>query len=423
MLVTFYHASRPLIMNGLCCYRGGRRSRMGMTTYTPIVECRYGWGRVLRLYRNGLDVQGIFYALSELEQVYPTYHHVLGVPSARIELQFKRCRVVIPGIADVPLAQKIVEYITRWNAVTLAIGTDAVRSALAPDACKHLTGLESLSCGSDYLWDYDANVMPTTANVISATSVPALSPTGLPLRALVPAVQSPMLVDVVSVEPWPAMPDSERVHRLKRLQAERELRVYGFDVQALSQHLHDGPLPLVLTPLHLFAGETAHYCIEAHLCAEPAPSQVRRRVKDRGKLILTNKRLIYLGHKRQIILAYEKFLQISHLFGAIAIYIEDVPLRQFFEMRRPLECSMYLKRLLKDFYQSQDSQILAAQAKLAQPNSVPRLPVVPNNGLYTQLSAARECKTSKLSLDQLSWPSATCDGAITQKHKSGKSQS
>jgi len=400
---------------------------MGMTTYTPIVECRYGWGRVLRLYRNGLDLQGIFYALSELEQVYPTYHRVFGVPSARIELQFKHCRVVIPGIADVPLAQKIVEYITRWNAVTLAIGTDALRNSLAPNTLKRFPGPENLLSRSDCAWEYDANAMPTMANVISATSVPALSPSGHPLRALVPSVQSPMLVDVASVEPWPVMPESERVNRLKRLQAERELRVYGFDVQALSQHLQEGPLPLVLTPLHLLAGETAHYCIDAHLCAEPAPLplQSRRRVKDRGKLILTNKRLIYLGRKRQIILTYEKFLQISHLSGAIAIYIEDVPLRQFFEMRRPLECSMYLKRLLKDFYQSHDSQMLEKQALYSSPTSVPRLPAVPSSRPYPQLLAARERKTNKLSLDQLCWPSVTYDGATTQKRKrlSGKSQS
>jgi hypothetical protein len=373
-------------------------------TYTPIVECRYGWGQVLRLYRNGLDVQGIFYALSELEQVYPTYHYVLGVPSARIELRFRQSRVVIRGIADVPLAQKIVEYITRWNAVTLAIGTDVLRGAIAPTPLKQLPAPESLSgvSGTDYFWQYDANAMPTTANVISATSVPAMPRSGPASQPSIPS--SSMLVDVASAEPWPVMHYSERAHRLKRLQAERELRVYGFDVQALSQHLHDGPLPLVLTPLSLLAGETAHYCIDANLCAEPDPSssQSKRRVKDRGKLILTNKRLIYLGRKRQIILAYAKFLQISHLTGAVAIYIEDVPLRLFFEMRRPLECSMYLKRLLKDFYAPQNSRPLENQVLYAQPpTSIPRLPAVPNNGPYQQLSVARELKTNKLSLDQL----------------------
>ncbi len=385
-----------------------------MMTYTPIVECRYGWGQVLRLYRDGLNVQGVFYALRELEQVYPTYRYMLGVPSARLELRFKHCRVVIPGIADVPLAQKIVEYITRWNAVTLAIGADAVRSALAAPTLKQLPESQNLSSGVDYFWEYDANEMPTT---VSATSVPAMPRSGLHPRSLWPVVQSSLLVDITSAEPWPVMHGSEREQRLKRLQAERELRVYGFDVQALSQHLHNGPLPLVLTSLHLLAGETAHYSIDADLCAERvSSSQSGPRVKDRGKLILTNKRLIYLGRKRQIILTYEKFLQVSHLSGAIAINIEDVPLRQFFAMRRPLECSMYLKRLLKDFYASQSSQTLENQALRSQSASIPRLPAVPNNGSYRQLPSAREHKTAKLSLDQLCWtPTIYDDATVTQK--------
>ena len=321
---------------------------MSIVSYTPIVECRYGWGRVLRLYPEGLVLEEVYYKLSELERVYPTYHRLFGVSSARLELQFSSCRLIIPGIADVLLVQKIVDYITHGRGIAEVVGVGVVRNESAPTSLKQFSSPESASPPFEfnYFWEYDAHDMPTTVEVI-----PTLPRAGFPASSSLQAPQSSLSTSTVpALEPWPAMLHSERVHRLKRLQAERELKVYGFDVQALSHRLSDGPLPLVLTPLSLLAGETAHYSIEANLCTEfdSRQSQKRRHVKDHGKLILTNKRLIYFGGKRQIVLEYEKILRASCLHGAIALDVERVPLRQFFEMRRPLECSFYLKRLLAE---------------------------------------------------------------------------
>ncbi len=383
---------------------------MSMMSYTPIVECRYGWGQVLCLSQDGLRVEGVFYALSELERVYPTYHRVLGVSSARLELQFRKQCLIIPGIADVPLAQKIVEYITRWNAVTEAIEAETVRNACDQTTFKQLPEHEngSLLPTIHYFWEYDANDMPTTVEAI-----PTFPHTGLPARSSFQALQSALSVNPVPHgEPWPAMLYSERVHRLRRLEAERELRIYGYDVQALSQRFYDGPLPLVLAPLRLFAGETAHYSIEANLCIESISLSPRRkrRVKDRGKLVLTNKRFIYLGRKRQIILGYEKIVQISCLPGAVALDIEYVSQRQFFEMRRPLECSFYLKCLLEDA--PQYSQEIISQAML----SLSRSPAVSSGKLYQKSYSRGEGETLKLSLDQLCLtPTADEDSDDTQK--------
>ena len=389
---------------------------MSIVSYTPIVECRYGWGRVLRLYPDGLSVQGVFYALSELERVYPTYRRVFGMASARLELQFRHCRLIIPGIADVLLVQKIVDYITRGNAMTEAIGVEAVRDAYTPVTLKQLSRSESVSTLSavHYFWEYDANDMPTTVGVIPAIPRASLSSPSS-LQTLQSSLSANMTADV---EPWPAMLYSERVRRLKRLQAERELRVYGFDVQALSQRLHGGSLPLVLAPLSLLAGETAHYSIEANLCTEsatPAP-QERRRVKDRGKLVLTNKRLIYLGTRRQVVLEYEKILEVSCLSGAVALDIEQVPQRQFFEMRRPLECSFYLRCLLQDVQSSQQAQEAMSQALLSLPVATPRSPAAPSHKPYQQVYPAQEDDTLKLSVSQLCpTPTAGGDSDDTQK--------
>ncbi len=375
---------------------------MSMISYTPIVECKYGWGRVLRLYRDGLDLEGVYYALSELERVFPTYHRVLGVSSARLELQFKHRRLIIRGIADVLLAQKIVDYITRGSVVTESI--EVLRSECTTTTFKQIPEPESAFTLSavHYFWEYDANDMPTTVEVIPALSASPRSNVRMHSPSqILRSSQSALSC----TEPWPAMLDSERVQRLKRLQAERELRVYGFDVQALSQRLYNGPLPLVLAPLHLFAGETAHYSIEANLCGEATSpsSPERRQIKDRGKLVLTNRRFIYLGRNRQVILEYEKILRVSCLSGAITLSIEHVPRSQFFEMRRPLECSFYLKRLLEDAQLSQYSRKIVSQGILP----IARPSAVPSDKPCQPLYLAREHETLKLSLDQLCSTTAT----------------
>ena len=375
---------------------------MSMVLYTPIVECSYGWGQVLRLYRDGLELEGVYYALNELECVYPTYHRLLGISSARLELQFRRHRLIIRGIADVLLAQKIVDYITRGRMVTEAIGMEAVWNGRTVATSKQVPKPESASVLSSvhYFWEYDANDMPTAVEVIPSISAfprPGF-PAHVPSQASARSTQT-FVEPQSDVEPWPAMLDSERVQRLKRLQAERELRVYGFDIQALSQRLYNGPLPLVLAPLRLFAGETAHYSIEANLCVEitPPSSSERRQVKDRGKLVLTNRRFIYLGRNRQIILEYEKILQVSCLPGAITLSVEHVPRRQFFETRRPLECSFYLNRLLEDAQSSQYSWKTVSQDALP----LARTPIAPPDQRYQQCHSVREHETLKLSLNQL----------------------
>ncbi|GAC1366193.1 MAG: hypothetical protein NVS2B12_41860 [Ktedonobacteraceae bacterium] len=372
---------------------------------TPIVECKYGWGQVLRLYYDGLDVRGVFYPLSDLVQVYPMYRQVLCFSSARLELQFTHCNIVIPGIADMPLAQKIVDYITRWNAVTQAMSANQSLATNAQPALKVFPPAQDAHAAptAGYLWTYDPNDMLPSATIVPTEPMPIMPRSGLQPDEAPQSLPPTVLTDAEAVEPWPTMPASEREHRLKRLRAERELHIYGFDVQALTRRLYAGPLPLVLASLRLLAGETAHYSTEANLCAEPDPPLPggRRRVKDRGKLILTNKRLIYLGQKRQVILEYAKFLQVSRVQGAVAISIEDVPVRQLFEVRRPLECALYLKRLLEDTELSQHAQIPVEQLSGAIPSLVPRHPPVAYDGLYTQLYPSQGRETIELSLDQL----------------------
>src|SRR2546423_5256090 len=82
--------------------------------------------------------------------------------------------------------------------------------------------------------------------------------------------------------------------------------------------------------------------------------------KDPGKLILTNKRLVYIGRKNQIVLDYARLLHVSRLRGAIAFQAEHWSKREIFEVSRSLECTMYLERILEQFKQEQELQAISS---------------------------------------------------------------
>src|SRR5205807_1768923 len=109
---------------------------------------------------------------------------------------------------------------------------------------------------------------------------------------------------------WQRFRQEQRDHRQKRLRVERSLREHGFDVEKLARLLKEEVLPTVSVPVRLLPGESAHYSTEATLCGEPVGETIRYTypAKDHGTLILTNKRMIYIGRKSQIVLDYTRLL-------------------------------------------------------------------------------------------------------------------
>ncbi|HZR42208.1 MAG TPA: hypothetical protein VFB12_18965 [Ktedonobacteraceae bacterium] len=77
----------------------------------PMVECMYGWRRVLRLYQDYLDLNGRCYALNELVYTNPVYRRMLGISSIRLELHFRNEVVVLRGMVAVEKVQAIVRYL------------------------------------------------------------------------------------------------------------------------------------------------------------------------------------------------------------------------------------------------------------------------------------------------------------------------
>jgi hypothetical protein len=72
-----------------------------------------GWARCNRLYEDHLEIDGATYSLNELVQVRPVYHRIIGIPSARLELRFKKKNVRLRGIAAVEDARKIAAYLSN----------------------------------------------------------------------------------------------------------------------------------------------------------------------------------------------------------------------------------------------------------------------------------------------------------------------
>ncbi len=254
----------------------------------PAIECLYGWGQLVQVYDDYLDVSGKRYALNELVSVHPIYHRIMGISSVRLVLHFKREKVILRGIAAIATAQKIVTCLKEHIQIT-----------------------------GEY--NLQACARSTTTQV--------------------------------RVPHWQLIRQVQRARKLK--QADRAKREHGFDVEQLAQRLRYGPLPQIYVPTRLLAGEYAHYCTDATLREEPLPGSMQPgyQIKDQGMLILTSKRMLYIGRKRQLVLSYNHLLHISHLQGAIAILSETWSRREIFEMRLPLECTMYLEAILLRYRQ------------------------------------------------------------------------
>ncbi len=261
----------------------------------PAIECLYGWRQLVQVYDDYLDVSGKRYALNELVSVHPIYHRIMGISSVRLVLRFKREKVILRGIAAIATAQKIVACLKEHIQVT-----------------------------GEY------NLQPYARSTTTKTRVPH----------------------------WQLIRQVQRTRKLKQAQTDRAKREHGFDVEQLAQPLRSGPLPQIYVPTRLLAGEYAHYCTDATLREEPLPGSMQPgyQIKDQGMLILTSKRILYIGRRRQLVLSYNHLLHISHLQGAIAILSETWSRREIFEMRLPLECTMYLETILL-CYRQQNIQL------------------------------------------------------------------
>ena len=308
----------------------------GKMLLEPIIECVYGWGQVMRLYDDHLDIGGTSYPLLDLIAVHSNYYHVLGVPSVRLELCFKYKKVVLRGIAAIEIAQRTASYLSAF----CRLQTPEV--ALAP--------VDKVRVN---LSQWITDVAQENRQTDDVRQV------GMIQQATTETVTHMRMTDEYRVEPrkkflafkmprWQLIGQEQRQRRMKRIQAERAKREHGFDVEQLVQQLQAETLPQVYVPTRLLTGEFAHYCTNTTLCEEAlsGAKQSSYCVKDQGMLILTDRRMIYIGRRRQLVLDYSRLLHVSRLPGAIAVLSESWARRELFEVQFPLECTMYLDAIL-----------------------------------------------------------------------------
>ncbi len=306
----------------------------------PLVTCNYGWKRTCVLYHNRIDVDGTIYALDDLVHVRSIYRIVMNIPSIRLELRFRTKDVILRGIAAIEDAKSIAAYLDTYCADTTYTASrlrwNRNRQESQPVRTPTTLTTERLESVSHSLHPLSREAS-TTAKTIQEHTQAATAPIEAPI--------------------W--LRDLEQhvvyTREQQHTKAHRSIRKYGFDVQELAQQVEADTLPSVAVPLRLLPQEIAHYCTDATLVREtPAALQSQQTrftytVTDHGRLILTSKRMIYMGRTGQIILDYARLTHVSRLPNAIVFSADHWSKRHVFEMSRPLECALYLDKVLRQF--------------------------------------------------------------------------
>lgn len=339
--------------------------RVGTMRQEPLVVCAYGWGKEFRLYPDCLEVNGLLYALADLEHVRPIYHRVLGIGSARLELRFGQHEVLLPGISAVEVVQKVVAYLSCFcpqkGIPELRPGANWCISDLQRQVSTSIPAHEKKIVEGDRRTSGQLSIAGKSLKQGKQAVTPSMAIPGLnklhpvtdydiSMKAYAQALTAPL-----PAPHWDRLRQEQRARRQRRLQAERSIREHGFDIERLAQRLQEADLPRVPLSVHLAPGEFAHYKAEATLREGPYLTESFGvfPAKDQGTIILTNKRFIYIGRTCQMVLDYARLAEHMRLRGAIVLKASHWSRQEVFEIQRPLECAMYLECLLKRFRQQQ----------------------------------------------------------------------
>jgi hypothetical protein len=259
-----------------------------------LVVCAFGWGKEFRLYKETLYVCNKAYRLARLTQVRLTTQHTLGVASACLELRFGSETVRLRGIAAVEDARRAAGYLTAWRDDKR--GNTPRQSSTGETSPRKLP--QELAC----IFHEQATHPVDTP--------PLLLPGGEPRTS-----------------PQPGWKLDRRTEHLSRA-----------DV-----------LPPISVPVRLESGEQAYYCSRATRCGEPIAETLRSTypAQDHGLLILTDRRLLFIGRRSQLVLEYAHLLRIARLEGALAFETDHWQKRAIFTMPRPETCASRLEAILQ----------------------------------------------------------------------------
>lgn len=370
-----------------------------LTNQQPICECLYGWGQTAALYQNHFSVDGTSYPLSDLMYVEPISRRLMGISSFRLRLCFKHKMLVLRGLTDSQPVRYMIACLREI--ICSPTGATITLPALSMSLdCQLVSSPGSSSSSQGPFWDYsdsEAEYKVGTqgertgrvqslrqeaaaggglvwAKSMQQDDTPPLLPCDLPeidasgMTQGIDMTEGLQRVLPSHILAGQSTTDAQQLYgefvlpEVVYMPKYYEVCVYGFSVESLVTQLRRGQLPSIDVPFRLFQCETAYYRTDVALCETPVESlyteelahcsPARYRIKDRGLLVLTSHRLLYLGRQRHMLLGYEQIIHISHWCDYLALTIERVQKRHLFEMRRPFECLIYLEYLLQRYWRT-----------------------------------------------------------------------
>ncbi len=358
-----------------------------VTQESPLVACAFGWGQTFRLYRNHLEVNGESYDLKELTQVNLVHIRVLGIPSARLELRFARKQLVLRGIAAITEARRAADYLKTWYEDSTRV-TD-YSAAFAPAPTVILSSPQSVRPPlrrSRLI----ASRLESSAHAVSQSS-PLQSPPARRVESDISTEEDFSTLQwererIVVASPSTRVGRRGQIHRAQggatfdppqkmekivtpSVRSKDDSCEYETPPSSTGQYADADrferiktniSLPVVRVPVRLLPGEHAHYSTNATLSGERSgPEQETHKhytgyypAQDHGMLILTNRRMIYIGRNNQIVLNYNYLLHFSRLRTAVAFQADHWQKRVIFSVPQPIECALYMETILHRLQQS-----------------------------------------------------------------------
>jgi hypothetical protein len=336
-----------------------------------LLDCTFGWGKTCHLYTDSIEIAGKSYNLEDLTAIRSTYRTILGVPSARLELYFGLQRLVLRGIADQETARLMVAHMQPYctaepHAVRARSRTGKARNVAREQARRWerstklpaipVSPAESASAGDT---SEPLKPSPRSKDVPSALSFDDFAPSIVENEAF--GAES-SLSDNAEQKSDVLLPGQDDMWRSAD---SRPLHTPRFQPPLRSIHLvHPGQklqdihslpipavkssvLPVIHVPVRLQPGECAHYSIGASLCSDRISGSDRAPYPplDHGLLILTNRRIFYIGKRSQLVLAYTHLWYVSLLHNAIALHIEQQFRRIIIELEHPQEWASRIEQL------------------------------------------------------------------------------
>lgn len=321
-----------------------------MSNTQALLDCTFSWGKICRIYGDSIEIAGKSYRLEDLTAIHPSYHTLFGITSARLELCFGPHRLILRGIPDPATARQIVAHLSPYV-------EQAGPQPVAPRTRFRLTKDRHLIRSQAHAWERIKKT-PTRLNTpqqrIPATPPPeAKTTTSLAL----PRPQSESLdlfddfLDVpeqsssqssTRAAPAPVQPALE-TRSNQRIPEKRELGTGSLPPPAPKSSV----LPVIHVPVRLQPGECAHYSIGAALYSDKlnGATSISYPPLDQGLLILTNRRVFYLGKRCQLVLAYTHLWYVSLLQNAVALHIERQFRRIILEIEHPQEWASRIEQL------------------------------------------------------------------------------